>query len=351
MIYIYNALSILVVGLIFNKKLTNVNRKKKFLMFAFLQMFIIQAIRSPEVGTDALHTVTVYNGFQHSDYFSFLFTHFEPGFRYLLQTLSTLGMHEQWVLVAVSAVTMLGFAVFIYKNVDNPFISTFIFASMFYPSSFNTMRQYMAIAIAINSFTFLRERKCVKSVVMILIGSLIHSTVILMILPILFQQVKNWKNISRLIIAASAVFFLIGDEIIEAILPMLGKSFYLIGFEATRYFRMTTALTVLFAVLIIYLTRNIYDVQAKKIMSLLMCIASVNTVFGVMYLKYEFFSRVIDIINLFLLVSIPTGLEYAKTKYKPLIKLGVYVLPFLLMLNIVYNSMAGIAEYKVFWVR
>lgn len=349
MIYIYNAISILAVGLLFKKQLYNDKKKKKFLMFAFMQMFIIQALRSPDVGTDTMHYVNVYKNFQNSEYYEFLFTHFEPGFKWLYLILKHFNCTQQWLLVVVSAITMYGFAYFIYKNTKNPWISTFIFACMFYPNSFNIMRQYMAISIAINSFPYVIDKKYIKGSILILIGTLFHSTAFLMFIPMLFRIIKNWKIIRNLIIASTVIFFAFGTRIVSLLLPFLGKEFYLTGFEVSRIFRMTTVLTFVFAILIWYFAKTMKDERYKTLLNLLSCVAFVNMDFGILYLKYEFFSRVIEILNLYLLIGVPYGLIYSNKKYRQLITLGVCVISLFLLIIFVYNSEAGISEYKLFF--
>lgn len=349
MIYIYNAISILVIGLLLKKQLHNDKKKKKFLMFAFMQMFIIQALRSPNVGTDVMHYVNVYRNFQNSEYYGFMFTHFEPGFKCLYLVMKYFNCTQQWLLVIVSAITMCGFAYFIYKNTENIWLSTFIFACMFYPNSFNIMRQYMAVSIAINSFQYVIENKYINGSILILFGALFHSAALLMFIPMLFQIIKNWKIIRNLIVVSTAFFFAFGTKIINLILPFFGKSFYLTGFEVSRIFRMTSALTFVFAILIWYFAKTVKDERYKNLLNLLSCVAFVNMDFGILYLKYEFFSRVIEIINLYLLIGVPHGLTYSSKKYRQLITLGVCVIPLILMIIFVYNSGAGISEYKLFF--
>lgn len=349
MIFIYNAVSILVIGFFIRKVNINSKSTKWFLFLSFLQMFLIQALRSSEVGTDTAYYVNVYDNFLNSEYYSFLFTHFELGFRFLFFILKEIGADAQVLLGIVSAVTMFCFAIFIYNNSKDIRMSTFLFACMFYPNSFNILRQYMAISIAINSYYFVKKEQYGKAILLIILASMFHTTAILMVVPLLLRMVKNWDLIRKLIILSSFMFFLFGNKIVGTLLPLLGKEYYLQGFEVNRLIRMTTILTMIFAIILWYFSKKMKNSSNNDEIELLSCIAFVNVDFGILYLRYEFFSRIIELMNLFLLVAIPFGVNSTKSRYRQIIILGTYILGFLLMLNAVYNSGSGVSEYSVFW--
>lgn len=349
MIFIYNALSILLIGYLLKRKMKTEKVKRRFIFFAFFQMFLIQALRSPYVGTDTLLYVTVYERFLSSEYYSYLFTHYEPGYAALIQILKNMGCDSQILLVIVSAITMVGFALFIYRNSDDPHMSTFLFACMFFPNSFNICRQYLASAIAINALPLITQKKYAKALIVILIASMFHITACFMLIPLLLQFVKNWKTTRTILVLSTAIFYIFGDKIVRTLLTVLGRTFYLSGFEVNRLFRMTTALTVVFALLTWYFAKKTKDNSYKSLANLFSCVSFVNMDFGILYLKYEFFSRLIEIMNLFVLISAPNGVIHAQTKYKKIIKAGMLLLSFLLMLNSVYNSGSGVSEYSFYW--
>lgn len=347
MIFIYNLLIIVILGVILRH---NPKHKKLYLTICFLQMILIQGLRDISVGTDTKFYVDIYNNYLNSQFYSWQFTHFEYGFQMLYNIFHKLNLTSQQMLMIISFVTMFGFAHFIYKNSANVYISTFIFACMLYPNSFNIMRQFLAMSIAINSYQFIMDKKYIKGLLIILIASLFHVTAYLMLIPLLFNCFKNWKLMRKLIIISSAVCFIYGNKIVNVVLPLVGKSFYLTEYNVNRLFRMTTMLTIVIAILVWYFSRRVEEKEEKQELSLLANIALVNMNFGVLYLKYEFFSRIIESLNLFLLISIPLGITKMKSYYRPLIKIGVYCVPILLMLNAVYNSGSGIEVYKTYFM-
>lgn len=349
MIFVYNALSIFLIGFLLKKKLKLKRIRKKFIFFAFFQMFLIQALRSPDVGTDTMYYITVYENFLSSEYYAFLYTHYEPGFAALYQLLTHFGLNSQILLAVISAATMTGFAVFVYKNSEDPHMSILLFACMFFPNSLNICRQYLAASIAINALPLIIDKKYIKAIILVSVASLFHLTAWFMLVPLVLILVKNWNKMRTALLLSTMVFFVFGDYIVTILLTTFRKTFYLTGFEVNRIFRMTTGLTILFAILTWYFAKKTTETEYKSLADLLSCVAFVNMDFGTLYLKYEFFSRLIELTNLYLLISIPNGIVYTQTKYKQIIKVGMIILLFLLMLNSVYNSKSGVSEYSFFW--
>ena len=349
MVFIYNALFILISGYLFEGKLKQEKVKRTYLFICFFQMFLIQGLRHIDVGTDTSYYVTVYERFMNSEYHAFLFTHFEVGFQALYTGLNILNADSQVLLLLISAVTMFNFAYFIFKNSDNVWLSTFIFACMFYPNSFNIMRQYLAISIAINAFQLFMENKYIRASIVIICASMFHMTSLILFVPMILYKVKNWKLMRNLILACSIVVLLFGDKLVTVALELLSKTFYLTGFEANRLFRMTTMLTLVFSILSWYFMKKNKNEEYKNYFNLFTCIAFINLNFGLLYLRYEFFSRIIESLNLFLIISFPLAIKQIKSYYRPLIKVGTIAVPFLLMINSVFNSASGIENYKMFF--
>lgn len=351
MIFIYNSLFILLLGKLYGKKIKLDKYKKQFLFLTFFQMALFQGLRSIEVGTDTSFYMNVYDNYLHSEYYSYLFTHYEKGFQFLYDLLHKFSLDSQWLLIVVGLVTMFGFGLFIYNNSENVVLSTFIFSCIIYPNSFNIMRQCLGLSIAINSYYYIINNKYLKAFIIIIFSTLFHSTSILMFIPFVFQIVKRWNLIRTFTLIFGFVFFLFNNELMNIILPLLGKSYYLSGFEVHRYFRMTTMLTCVIAVLSWWhLRKNKTNYQYKNHLNLFSCIAFINMIFGLFYLRYEFFSRIIEYFNAFLIIAIPVYVIVGEKKYKKLFMLGYYLCAFLLMLNAVFNSASGVEVYKFFFL-
>lgn len=349
MIFIYNALSVLIIGILFRKKLTEKRNKIIYLIFCFAQMALIQGLRHYTVGTDTIMYVDIYKYYLTISKYSVQFKHFEYGFRILYDILHFLKFDYQKMLFVISCITMSGFGYFIYKNSEKIYISTFIFACMLYPNSFNIIRQYLAIAIAINSYKFIIEKKYIKAICVIAIACFIHITAILMIVPFVLNFVKKWNIVRIFLTIISFICYIFGNVIVAYILNIFNKNYYMDGFDVNRLFRLTTGITIFIAFIMWNFKIKATNDEDKRKLNLLSNIAFVNMCMGILYLKYEFFSRIIELLNVFLLISIPLGLKQLNSYYKSLWRWGSYIIPLLLLVNMVFFGQAGIENYKMFF--
>ena len=349
MIFLYNSLFVLLFGFLNINKLKSNKWKKIYLLICFFQMFLIQGLRDVSVGTDTSFYVNVYNNYHNNEYYSFLFTHYELGFQFLYNFLHYLNIDYQGMLLIVSGVTMLGFANFIYRTSSNLILSVFIFSCLLYPNSFNIMRQFLALSLSINAISLIFKEKYISSSILILFSSLFHTMSLLMFIPLILSLFKNWKLSIYILLLSCVIFFFFGSYIVNFGATIFNKQFYINNdFSVNRLFRTTTLITMIICIIMIYCTRfNKSKVDNK--FKLLTCISIVNLNFGILYLKYEFMSRIIEMFNSFLLISFPLASYEIKTYYRPIIKIMVWAIPVVLLINSVFNSGSGIENYKFFF--
>lgn len=80
---------------------------------------------------------------------------------------------------------------FIYKHSKSPFFSVIIFIGIeFFTLSFTALRQMIALAIIVNSYSFIKENKPIKFVLMVLLASLFHKTALVFLVAYLFKYIK-----------------------------------------------------------------------------------------------------------------------------------------------------------------
>lgn len=226
----------------------------------------------------------------------------------------------------------------------------FLFACMFYPNSFNIMRQYLALSIAINSYTFYKNDHILKALIIILISSFFHSTSLLLMIPLILFKIKHWKLIRNSILVFSILLFMFSDSIIPNILNLLEKSYYISRYDVSQIFRLTTFLTMLFSLFFWYILHHKKSFLFNDYINHFTCIVYCNFAFGLLYLKYEYFSRLIELYNIFLLISMPFGIYIMKSYYRPLLKIAAYIIPIFIMINSVFNSGSGVENYRMFFM-
>ena len=99
MVFIYNLIFIILMGMLFRKKLNNNKKKGLFLFICFFQMFLIQALRATYVGSDTIQYVEIYNKFSISQYYKYKLTHYEIGVQALIKLLYKLGLLYIYIII------------------------------------------------------------------------------------------------------------------------------------------------------------------------------------------------------------------------------------------------------------
>ena len=160
------------------------------LLGIFLILFVLSACRL-NVGTD----YAKYVEFMHLvNCDSYVPT--EIGFNLLVKFIYWLSGYENYLLVfAVYAfVTVLLFMLAIYESSDDFPLSFFLFMALgYYFQTFSTVRYYLALAIALYSMKFVLRKQWGRFLVLILLGSAFHKS-LLVVIPLYFLATLRWKK-------------------------------------------------------------------------------------------------------------------------------------------------------------
>lgn len=120
----------------------------------------------------------------------------ETGFNLLVKIIYGISGFENFLLVfAVYAfATILLFLIAAYEQSDDFPLTFFLFMALgYYFQTFNTVRYYLALAIALYAMKFPIRRQWGRFIVLVLLGSLFHKS-LLVILPLYFLASVSWKK-------------------------------------------------------------------------------------------------------------------------------------------------------------
>jgi len=157
----------------------------------------------------------------------------EVGFVNTSKFLMSVGFTPNGVIFFFTIITSLLFSVFINQNVKNVKLGHLLYFLLPFLmlATLNQIRQFLAVAIFINTFMFIKDRKIVPFLLLIGFGALFHKSILLLI-PLYFFSHKSYK-LSLYIIAAILIFGLIRNA--ESILSLLNFSrIYFIESESSR---------------------------------------------------------------------------------------------------------------------
>lgn len=134
----------------------------------------------------------------------------EIGFNLLVKLVYGLSGYENFLLVFAfySFVTVLFFLLALYEQSDEFGLAFFLFMTLgYYFQTFSTVRYYLALAVALYSMKFVMRRQWGRFVVLVLLGSAFHKS-LLVVIPLYFLASLAWKKWQLAIAALFCTTFL-----------------------------------------------------------------------------------------------------------------------------------------------
>jgi hypothetical protein len=191
------------------------SKDKFFIFITFMVFFILSAFRSENIGNDTFRYIYLFERVVNEVGLSHFATGYESGYIYLNKIISLISPKPQTFLIITSAIIMTGFAFFIYKKSNNVFLSVFLFYTLgFFGSSLNILRQYIAILLILLAYEYIRKRKPLASIVLILLASQFHATAIIGLLLLLIPYIRfNYKTIILFISFSGLIYLAFGNVI------------------------------------------------------------------------------------------------------------------------------------------
>lgn len=220
------------------------------LLFMFLVLFAVSACRL-NVGNDYAKYVEFMHLVNCDAYVPT-----EIGFNTIVKIIYGISGFENFLLVFAffALFTVLLFLAAIYKQADSFGFSFFLFMAFgYYFQSFNTVRYYLALAIALYAIPYVLKKEWGKFILLVLLGATLHKS-LLVVLPLYFLASLNWKK-WQLALAAlfCTTFFFLQDfylRVVVILYPTYEDTEYLEG--GTSYVNIARCLAVLVLALFCY---------------------------------------------------------------------------------------------------
>lgn len=193
----------------------------------------------------------------------------EIGFNLLVKLVYGLSGFENYLLVfAVYAfVTVLLFLLAMYEQSDDFPLTFFLFMMLgYYFQTFSTVRYYLALAVALYSMKFVMRGQWGRFVLLILLGSTFHKS-LLVVIPLYYLASRAWKKWQLAIAALFCTTFLFAQDfylkLVVLLYPTYEDTEYLEG--GTSYINILRCFAVLvFAGIVYYMQKNTDAVSAAE---------------------------------------------------------------------------------------
>lgn len=149
-------------------------------------------------------------------------------YRYLVLFVHKIGGTQQLVFLIVEIITCYLYFKFIYDNANDFYLSSLIYLCIgpYYFSSYNTIREALAVAIFLNSLKYLKENKNIyKFILCLSVGFFVHKSILIGLIFIIIKD-KFKKNYILSLIGVIGIFSLIiNSGIVEKVLSMFNGDY------------------------------------------------------------------------------------------------------------------------------
>ncbi len=236
---------ITILGFIRLMFLNTINSKKTFIIIAGVFLFLIASLRSIHFGPgDVLFYVNKYTSLTQGS-ISFYWYNFingegkDPFFYLFSKIISILGFDYHMWLAILSGIFIYSVSRLININSPEPYISYIGLISLgYFFFSLTGLRQTMALALLLLSYSYLKDRKLTKFILIVVIASLFHSSALIFVVA---YPLFNMK------IGIKHAFGVIGSLILATFFENLIREFILVlswTDQLSEYANRDTSLTI-----------------------------------------------------------------------------------------------------------
>ena len=230
-----------------------------FLFCSFFLLFFFVAFRKTSIGNDTLEYIKLFKNcsLYKWDYLD-INVRYEIGYIIFNIIISYISSSTRFFMVIMSLIFNYSIYVFIKDNSKNYLFSIIIYLNLlFFYQSMTMMRQFLALSIILLSFKFVKEKKPLKYMVMVLLASSFHVTALIsaFIYPMYYMKL-NKKRILTLSIV-TIVFSTFLDKIIPYLSILTNRS----NFYNQMIGEVKLANVILFLIYLVFLIFSLFVIK------------------------------------------------------------------------------------------
>lgn len=332
-----------------DKEKLNSNRNNQIFLIVIGFILIFIAGFRGDFTADYNNYVNLFNYYNKFNFNQIFSVHFgqEIGYIILNKLIGIFTNNSLYIILITSTLTIYLFLKEFKRYSVNLWMSVLLFVTIgAYYTSFNLIRQILAVAIIFSGSKYIYEKKFIKYSIYILIASLFHKTALIMII---FYFILNYKfNIKKLIIILISLIFCM--NYLDKIILFIQKYFYSYytegkyGMTGFNYKNVILPISILIFVLIHYYKLDLNNNKTNIWINAIVFFAF----FSLLGLKIQMVQRVADFFGPYALLIIPLIISKIKNK-----EIRIMYIFFMVVLTIFYNVIflygSGYNPYHFIW--
>lgn len=234
------------------------------------------------------------------------------------------------------------------KDIISPFQGWLVYLFLFYNSTLNVLRNWMALAIVLWGFKYIRERKLIKYLITAYVAYLFHNSAYIALVPYfvnIFLQKSENDNQKLLVIQLKKLVIVFFTVITVILFSQIVNFLALIGVVNTRYQEYTQLsngggflvhlIVLSLPVIVLYMIQH--KLKGNKNFELFEMYAFIMMILGVLNRQYTYLSRITLYFDVYLILSIPfvikngVAFNFGKIKAENLMLIAYLVFYWLLI--------------------
>ncbi|MEB7715533.1 EpsG family protein [Staphylococcus equorum] len=320
-----------------------------FLLIAGIMLTLIVSMRNLNFGSDTLVYIQKFKEYSLIDYSIFIdylnsVNEKDKTFYILIRTLNNFGIEGHLLIAILATIFLIAIFWLIYKYSHNNLLSIILFISLGYLFfSLTGLRQTLALSLIIFSYKYIRERKLIKFVLLVLFASLFHSTAIIFLIAYPFAYVKlGMKHILILsaAIITNSLFYSQVNGVLEKFIVNDQYEYYLNNMETLNYSGFFIQLIIFIFCVVLkknLLPQNPKDISLYNLIFIGLLIQLFSTNIAVAFRISLYFS----IFSIILIPNIINSIKNINIK----ILLYIIIIPILLLYLYLNNYYDGFTFY------
>lgn len=351
--FIYLALLIIILAIFKIEK-----NKNKALMFSFVLITLIAAFRRCDIGADTLQFYRDFSNIIADASWKYSNFRYEPGFYYLCKVLGLVTNNAQILIITTSIFINFSICKFIKKNSPDLCLSTILYIiTLSFFSNMNIMRQALALAILLFGFEYLKEKKYVKYILIVLVASQFHTVAYASLLLLLFTILPNKRKVYFIEVIAAIVSFIFYKQLFNILTLGFGYSGYATSeFGVSNYFGAVLSALETFIIIgfLILFSYNKTDKDMSNKMKLCTIASILYMWFSFLVIRMNIFNRISELFSIYNIIFIPCLLEKMNKnnlynyKIMKFFSISIYLASFLII-SILRPEWHGVIPYYFFW--
>ena len=241
--------------------------------------------------------------------------YYERGYLILNILLAVFFTDFQWVAIFCAGITVGLVIVTIYKYSEHALLSVLLYLGLaIYYASFCLIRQNIAVSIILCSFGFIKKKKTVKAILVVLFASLFHYSALVFIPVLLLMRVRLSKKFGLTIFGSVLILVIFFDAFVKlgvAIIPTY-RNYLQSDYMAGMSIKSVIIPWFWFAVLYVFKPR-LLEKDPKNVVYVQF--AFFGAILSLFQLRMQLFDRFVYYFTAFLILSIPSLVSCFDTKF------------------------------------